>query len=218
MFWALALFVFTGSVTQASTLASQKAVLMVKPDGQQIPMVVSSSDYSNSSKPELPKTNSQVSELDMSIPDAGDYQIGIKPKLSSQPYVAVPQTNSFESGNMKLGSAPSATRQPEIKLTVPEDMTIKEGVIYAGGHQVNVGPVEAAKKATDELQVPVSNLKLIKQEIGSNQAVPVYQAEKAQVKKILGLVPVTVTQKVEVDATSGQVNKLGAPWWSWLAF
>lgn len=99
-----------------------------------------------------------------------------------------------------------------IQALVAFPVKIKEGKLMVGDKEIKVTPEEVVNKTKAS---PFASVEIMVQE---NK--PVYRIKEVENKKILGLIPVTYSREVIVDASDlgGRIIEDNKPWWSFFAF
>ena len=79
---------------------------------------------------------------------------------------------------------------------------------------INFLPEDAIKKAKDVAETP----EIIKVELKAEDEKPIYSIKGTKKAKILFLIPVTLEIETKIDATTGNIESVKKPWWSFLAW
>ncbi|MCD6550202.1 hypothetical protein J7K24_01500 [bacterium] len=99
-----------------------------------------------------------------------------------------------------------------IQAFVSSAVKIQEGKLIVGDKEIKITPEEVINKTKVS---PFASVEVMIQE---NK--PVYRLKEVENKRILGLIPVTFSREVIVDASdsAGKIIEDNKPWWSFLAF
>ncbi len=154
---------------------------------------------------------------------AFDEMEGLVEEIEMTPTSLIVDDNNIEVTNKeistRIGNMELRIRQLEDTVAIEQggrivkvnadSVTIREGNLNIGGKAISIAPSEAiaaAKLVPKEVVVDTVGEKAVYRISAENQ------------KRLFWVIPVVVSEEAVVDAESGSVISINAPWWSALAF
>lgn len=102
----------------------------------------------------------------------------------------------------------------DIAVEVPKELkiSINENGTMIGNTPLSIAPMQVKEK----LQEKIKKLIVRRLEIRTENNTPIYTAEGKEMRKILGIIPVTIETKAHISAETGEIKKIDRPWWTFL--
>ena len=154
---------------------------------------------------------------------AFDEMEGLVEEIEVTPDSVTVDSNQIDATNKdistKLNSMEVRIKQLENKISLQEgnqvvsirseSIKIQEGKLKIGDKEITIAPseaIDAANVVPTEVSVEESGGKAV------------YKVSAENTRRLLWIMPVTVTEQSVVDAENGEVIEVSAPWWGFLAF
>ena len=134
--------------------------------------------------------------------------------------IGQPSANELEA--VTIQAQPSektvAVSSRAVSAITVEKVLVEDGQLYLGAP----GQAQAVKvlphQVPDIVQAETGASAVMTIELKTKAETPVYAASGVKRARLLGVIPVNVAVKTEINAASGEIISVQKPWWSFLTF